>query len=415
MGIVRLLCTALVAALLLPAAAAGRPVPKLRGVSITNIGTRTDLADIDTELDAVAALGANTLRADISWAGLEPEQGKLDAGYLERIDRLVAGARRRGIKPVLIVLRSPCWASAAPGAPGTCNADTVAYPPRDPATYGSIAGRLAARYRGRLAGFEVWNEPDHANEDYFKGPDKPARYTAIVKAAYRAIKRADRSLPVVAGSLVGSNGAFLEALYRAGMKGFYDGLAVHFYDLTLASVRAIRRVQRRNGDRRPLWLTEFGWTSCWPARRNEGGHACVTAKQQASDLSDIFRALRGRSFIRAAIVYNLRERPGEHFGVITAAGKRKPAFAVLRRAFTSGAGPPRRVRARISGGRLSGRAPAGDAVLVQIFRRDGSFITGTAVAPDRFGRFSLKLPSGLSGARIDVFQEWTGLKTVLRV
>ena len=404
---------ALVAALLLPAAAAGRPVPQLRGVSITNIGTKTALGDIDSELDAVAALGANTLRADISWAGLEPEQGKLDPGYLQRIDHLIAGAHRRHIKPVLIVLRSPCWASAAPGAPGTCNADTLAYPPRDPATYGSIAGRLAKRYHGRLAGFEVWNEPDHANEDYFKGPDKPARYTAIVKAAYRAIKRADRSLPVVAGSLVGSNGAFLEALYQAGIKGFYDGLSVHYYDLTLAAVRAIRRVQLKHGDHAPLWLNEFGWTSCWPAKRNEGGHACVTARQQASNLSDIFRALRGRSFIKAAIVYNLRERTGEHFGVITASGKRKPAFAALRRAFTTGAGSPRRVQARISGGRLTGTAPAGDAVLVQAFKRDGTFITGTALAPDRFGRFSLKLPSGLSGARIDVFQEWTGLKTVL--
>jgi hypothetical protein len=406
---VRLVVTALVAALLLPATAGAKPVPKLRGVSISNIGTRSDLGDIDAELNAVQALGANTLRADISWAGLEPDQqGTLDAGYLERIDHLVAGAHKRHIKPVLIVLRSPCWASSAP----KCDADAVAYPPKDPATYGAIAGRLAKRYKGRLAGFEVWNEPDHANQDYFKGPDKPARYAALVKAAYRAIKRVDHALPVVAGSLVGSNGAFLEALYRHGMQGFYDGLAVHYYDLTLASIRAIRRVQLKHADHTPLWLTEFGWTSCWPAKRTEGQHACVTAKQQAADLADIFRALRGRSFIRAAIVYNLRERPGEHFGLITAAGKHKPAFAAMQRAFRFGSGGPHHVTAHVRSGRLGGSAPAGDVVLVQGYRGK-QFVYNAVLAPDRFGRFSLKLPGALRGARLEVFQEWTGLKTVV--
>ena len=69
---------------------------------------------------------------------------------------------------------------------------------------------------------------------------------------------------MVAGSLVGSNGAFLRALYAAGIKGYYDGLSVHYYHLTLASLRSIHEVQVANGDTKPLWLDEFGWSSCWP-------------------------------------------------------------------------------------------------------------------------------------------------------
>ena len=53
---------------------------------------------------------------------------------------------------------------------------------------------------------------------------------------------------MLAGSLVGSNGAFLRALYAAGIKGYYNGLSVHFYNLTLASVRSIHEVQLANGD-----------------------------------------------------------------------------------------------------------------------------------------------------------------------
>lgn len=398
---------ALGAALAGPATAAAAPVPALRGVGITNIGTKTPLAEIDEELDEVAALGATTLRADISWAGLEPAQGELDAGYLERIDRLVTGSRKRGIRPLFVVLRSPCWASSAPAAPGRCDEETVTYPPRDPDDYGAIVGRLAKRYAGRLAGFEIWNEPDHEQEFYFAGPDKPQRYAALLKAAHREIKRADPSARVIAGSLVGADGAFLEALYAAGIKGSYDGLAIHYYNLTFASIRNIRRVQRANGDTSPLWLTEFGWTSCWPRAKTQDGHACVTREQQARNLADIFRALGRAPYVRAAIVYNLRDAYGGTFGLASAGGARKPAFATLRRAFAGRLGGPRPVAARVRNGRLTGRAPAGDVVLVQGFR-GAQFVYSATLAPDRFGRFALSLPGELRGARVVVSQEWTG-------
>ncbi len=74
----------------------------------------------------------------------------------------------------------------------------------------------------------------------------------MLRAAYPAIKQANPNVPVLAGSLVGSNGVFLRALYAAGIKGYYDGLAVHFYNLTLGSLRAIHEVQLANGDTKPL-------------------------------------------------------------------------------------------------------------------------------------------------------------------
>ncbi len=95
----------------------------------------------------------------------------------------------------------------------------------------------------------------------------------MLRAAYPAIKRANPGVAVLAGSLVGSNGVFLRALYAAGIKGYYDGLAVHFYTLTLGSLRAIHEVQLAGGDHTPLWLDEFGWSSCWPHQkvsRNRG-------------------------------------------------------------------------------------------------------------------------------------------------
>ncbi|MFL5844535.1 MAG: cellulase family glycosylhydrolase [Solirubrobacteraceae bacterium] len=411
----RSLLAALVVLAVLPAAAPAKAVPPVRGIGLSNVGADTALSAIDAELDDARALGAKTVRAEVSWAALEPgASGERQADYLARLDRVVAGARQRGIKPLLLLLRTPCWASSAPGAPGSCPGDAAEYPPRDPADYAAIAGWLAERYRGRLAGMEIWNEPDHASEEYFKGPDKAARYAAILKAADGALDAADPQLPVIAGSLVGANGAFLEALYTEGIAGHYDGLAVHYYDLTLSSLRSIHAVQRRHGDRTPLWLTEFGWTSCFPAAKAEGEHGCVTARQQGRNLGDIFRALRGTSWVRAAIVYKLRDAAGEHFGVTTAAGRRKPAFATLRTALRSGLGRPWAVVARVRDGRLSGTAPAGDKVIVQGFRSDGSFFYQQELVPDRFGRFGYTLPAAVRGAKLVVKQAWTGRSTTLR-
>src|SRR2546422_11766228 len=111
---------------------------------------------------------------------------------------------------------------------------------------------------------EIGKEPAQTNEVYCAAPKKVQRYAPTPGAAYPEIKQADPAVPVLAGSLVGSNGLFLRALYAAGIKGYYDGLAVHYYSLVLASLRAIHEVQLANGDSRPLWLGEVGWGSCYP-------------------------------------------------------------------------------------------------------------------------------------------------------
>jgi hypothetical protein len=405
---VRHLLPAALAAALLLAPPAGA-TPRMRGVSISNLFPDTSLETITDDLDEARRLGANTVRVDVSWSLLEPAAaGELDPTYIGLLDQLVAGAAQRHIKPTLLLLRSPCWASSAPGAPGTC-AKADAYPPRDPAQYGRIAGALVARYRGKLAGFEVWNEPDHATELYFAGPGKPERYAAILRSAYAAIKAADGAVKVLGGSLVGANGTFLRALYRAGIKGHYDALSVHYYDLTLASVRSIRAVQRAAHDTRPLWLNEFGWTSCYPRRRTQGGHDCVTRQVQARNLADLFRALRGSSFVQGAIVYNLHDDKSFDFGVVSRDGGDKPAFATLRRAFRGALGRPRGLTVSVSGGVVRGSAPAGDIVSLRVHRRTGGDVYHAALAPDRNGRFHLSLPGAARGGGLVVIveQPWT--------
>jgi polysaccharide biosynthesis protein PslG len=389
----------------------------LGGVNIVGVGAEP-LSEADRAIAQARALHAKVVRTGVPWSVLEPAApGQIEPRALAFADRLVSDAAADGIRVIMLVYSSPCWASSAPAAllrqcingSGQANG----WPPRNPTDYAAFVAYLAQRYGTRLAAIEIWNEPDQANQAYFAGPDKPQRYAAILRAAYPAIKQVSPNVPVLAGSLVGSNGVFLRALYAAGIKGYYDGLAVHFYNLTLASLRSIHEVQLANGDTKPLWLDEFGWSSCYPRHRTQQEQGCVTTQTQALNLINTFRALAHTSYIAAEILYKLQGSAQEEFGVLSSSGARKPAFAALSKVLASPFGPvsPVTLSLRKQGSRVlaSGSGPVGDYMELEAFQ--GSRLRYRALfVLDRFNRYSIALPAvlGTSGLRVRVYQYWAG-------
>jgi hypothetical protein len=393
----------------------------LGGVNIASLGYDSSPAQADRAITWARKLHATVVRLALPWSVLEPHGRKqLDAKALRFTDRLQADATASGIRVIMTVDSTPCWASSAPAAllrqcqPRQASAAN-AWPPVNPSDYAAFVGDLAQRYGTGLTAIEIWNEPDQINQQYFAGPDKPARYTAIVRAAYTAIKQANPRVPVLAGSLVGSNGVFLRALYGAGMRGYYDGLAVHFYNLPLASVRALREVQVANKDFTPLWLDEFGWSSCYPKHRIQEEQACVTPKVQARNLADTFRALAPTPYVGAVVSYNLQNSGHEQFGVLTKAGTGKPAFSLLAgtlaRPFANVSRVALRLRAR--GGHVvaSGSGPVGDYMELEAFNSAGVLRYQALFVLDRFNGYSIALPSvlGTHGLLVRVYQYWAGL------
>lgn len=397
---------------------ASAPVAPLGGV---NIASPTNVADgphAQAEIDAAQKLHARLVRVEAAWSTFEPTNATVDQTALRGMDRLFAAASAAGIRVIVLVDSTPCWASSAP-APvlRRCNprraARANAWPPRHASDYAGFVAFLAQRYGRQLAAIEVWNEPDQINQLYFAGPHKAARYAVILRAAYRAIKQANPQVPVLGGSLVGSNGVFLRALYAAGIKGFYDGLAVHYYTLTLTAVRAIHQVQLENGDNTPLWLDEFGWTSCYPRHSSEQEQACVTPGVQALNMADMLRSLARTPYIAAEVVYNLQDSRSEQFGVLRSAGSRKPSFGALSSALADPfASPsPITVSLRRAGSQtvVSGSAPVGDIMQLEVFQ--GAQLRFHALFTlDRFDRYSIALPAvlGTGGLRARVFQWWAG-------
>jgi hypothetical protein len=397
---------------------AGLTTALLGGVNVIGAGYGASFAEADRAIAHAHALHAKLVRTEVPWAVFEPAGPSVEAGAQAFTDRLLSDAAAAGIRVIMDVDDTPCWASSAPSALlAGCGAfgesEANAWPPSEPGSYAAFVAYLARRYGSELAAIEVWNEPDQANEDYFAGPDKAERYAALLRAAYPAVKAADPSVLVLAGSLVGTNGAFLQLLYEKGIKGYYDGLAVHFYTLTLAAVRRTHEVQVANGDSKPLWLDEFGWPSCAPRERIEQEQECVTPRLQATNLANMLRALARIPYVAAAVAYKLQDSGAEDFGLLSSGGAQKPAFKAVAGALRSlfGSISPITLRLRRNGTSVvaSGSAPVGDYLRLEVF--DGKLLRYWAeFALNAVNGYSLTLPSvlGTSGLRVRVFQLWSG-------
>ncbi len=393
---------------------------QLDGVNILGVYSGASAAGGRGEIASAKALHAGVVRFGVPWSDLEPNRpGEIEPRALAYIDEVIGAAAAAKIKPIIFIDSPPCWASGAPAAvlsecvPGR-RSQANRWPPASPAAYAQFVAYLAARYGTRLAAIEVWNEPDQGNELYFAGPEKARRYAEVLRAAYPAIKQADPTLPVLGGSFVGFNGVFLKLLYENGIKGYYDGLSVHFYTLTLTALREIHAVQVANGDTTPIWLDEFGWSSCWPQFQIQQEQLCVTAATQAANMTNLFRSIARTSWIKAALFYQMKSTVSENFGVLTEQETRKPSFNALARVFASPAAlPPARPTLRLKRAGASvvalGSGPVGDYLRLEAFQ--GSTLRYRALfALNRFNQYLLTLPAALGthGLRVRVYQLWQG-------
>jgi hypothetical protein len=343
-----------------PALAEG---PQYKGVQLHSLWSDSSDEDMMHELDLAQNVGANVVRVDVAWSSLEQNgKGQYSDWYVARLDKFVNGADARGIKVIAMLWSSPCWASSAPDSKKDgCSGDwwnrgVTSYPPTHASDFGDAAKYLTSRYGTKLAALEVWNEPNQSY--FFTAPDIAAAYAPILKAAYPAAKAGNADVPVLAGAFAFSDVGFLDKLYDQGIKGYYDGIAMHPYNewrapndlwqpqwkeyAFLPGIQSIRDAQAAHGDSAPLWFTEFGWTTC-----RSGSPWCVSEEQQASYVPMTFALLNSPdySYVKAAVAYNLRDKgtnlddQESNFGLVKRDFTPKPAFAALK-AQLAGSGSP---------------------------------------------------------------------------
>lgn len=338
--------------------------PALHGAQVHVLWDAPDPTEVTRQLDLLTELHATTARVDVAWASMQ-EQGPQTYSwwYVHRLDQFVAGAAARGIRPVITLSETPCWASTAPQSlRQDCTGaywerGTQEWAPRGPQDFARAAVWVAARYGTRAAALELWNEPNYDDSGHanLRAPDKAGAYAGMVEAAYPAVKAVAPSLPVLVGALSYSDGDFFRAALARGLR-HYDGLSVHPYtdgrapDAVgesrwrkvdfVAGLDALRATMVGLGQaNHPLWITEAGWTTCTGPNR-----LCVSESDQAAYLARASAVAAARPWIHAFIGYTLLDRgtdPADtegSFGLVRADGGHKPAFAALRAAFVPGAG-----------------------------------------------------------------------------
>ncbi|MEU0495632.1 cellulase family glycosylhydrolase [Mycobacterium sp. NPDC006124] len=295
-------------------------------------------ADINTQLDKMLALGVTNVRIQMPWAGIEPNPNQFDWA---QTDLIVNAATQRNMGVLGVLNSTPAWA-AAPGTPPYAGA------PVSNSDYADFAAAVASRYAGKVSAYEVWNEP---NIQTFWAPQPDANaYTALLKAAYGAIKAADPSATVIGGvltstldfgSLATNPVRFIQEMYAAGAQGYFDALSFHPYQYStkfsdglnlpespLNQLNAIRALMAANGDAaKQVWATEYGLPT-----------SVVTQEQQAAYIADILSAWKSAAGGGPIFIYTTRDaatgsvNPEDNFGLYTTDWIAKLAANVVKQA-----------------------------------------------------------------------------------
>ncbi len=403
------------------------------GVNVHPLWDSESDAQMTDELNLAASAHVTVLRIDVGWSSYEFDgPGQYPAPRVAKLDRFMQGAASRGIKVLPVVFSTPCWASSAPeslrqGCTGDWwNRGVTAYPPKDPQTYGNFVKWLTNRYSAYMAGVEVWNEPNETA--FLNAPDQASAYAQLLKAGYAGAKAGNLDVPVIAGAIAGADVGFLNQLYAAGIKGYYDGLSIHTYSgsqspmfdpgavgrqaTVLPGIKAVHAAQLAAGDTTALWLTEFGWVT------QAGLYSAVTEQQQAAFISSAFTSIEQLPYVRAAVVYDLRDGPDpssyiDHYGLVTENFTPKPAFAALQTVLshsatvastTSSRSTVRRKRAPIRGGKrarakATADSPSGSSSVLHLGSRLGKLRAGNVYDRTLHG---YRLGVWLVGGRVHV-------------
>jgi hypothetical protein len=232
-------------------------------------------------MDWVQRMVFSHVKQTFAWEDVQPEP---DVWQFGRADVILGDLERRNLQLVVRLTDTPAWAHSgtAPGSAGV-----VDTPPDDPATFSTYCGAIAARYAGRIAAYQVWNEPNLSREWGGRVPDA-AGYVRLLAACSTAIRAADPNAVIISAGLAptGNHDAtalpddlYLQQMYDAGFAQYVDVVGVHAPGYTpphvapedapggnrffaFRRVEDLRRIMIANGDAaRQMAILETGYTT----------------------------------------------------------------------------------------------------------------------------------------------------------
>jgi hypothetical protein len=241
---------------------------------------------IHRALRLISEAGFKWIRQEFPWEDIEIEgkgvfqdrrEGR-DVSAWEKYDHIVDLAEEHQVGIIARLDNPPAWARAAGNELGTLA------PPDDYADYGDFVYAVVSRYKGRIKYYQIWNEPNIYPE-WGEAAVDPEAYTELLKVAYQRGKEADPEVVILSAGLAPTTERternledliFLQRMYDAGAKDYFDILSVQGYGLwngptdrrahadraNFSRVLLIRELMVENGDaNKPIWASEVGWNA----------------------------------------------------------------------------------------------------------------------------------------------------------
>jgi hypothetical protein len=311
-------------------------------------------------------IGAEWIKQQVEWNNIEHQPGEYD---FRELDRIVGKSKEHGLKLMLSVNHAPAWTRS----------ETQEYgPPHDPAEFGRFMGVLAARYKGNVAAYELWNE-SNLRREWHGEPLDPALFVALIREGSQAVRAADPAARVISGgpAVTGINDGetavddrvYFRGMVAAGLSQWVDGAGVHpygfgnppqerwddaehrapshnnhpsfFFRDTLEDYRAI--LVEGGATDLPLWVTEFGWPSVdgfKPVDTTGREFArYLTEDQQAEYIVEGFHMGLALDWTGPMILWNLNiatiwgaDRPESAYSLLRPDGSYRPAYLAIRNA-----------------------------------------------------------------------------------
>jgi hypothetical protein len=135
-----------------------------------------------------------------------------------------------------------------------------------------MVGQIAARYKGKVAAYQIWNEMDAHIGAVASVPMRPVDYAYVMTELIKAIKKVDPSALCISGGHTGGpvkGGEYARATLRAMHDGIKpDGLAFHPYGRGVTQPKEPYAIFGHIDDEmnsylpilpgKPVWITEWG-------------------------------------------------------------------------------------------------------------------------------------------------------------
>lgn len=266
--------------------------------------------------DVIAGSGAGWAREDFHWFWIEPEQGRFQWDYYDHMVDLLVG---RGINIIGVLGHPPGWATPEPGD----DPSGISFYAPDPQRFAEFAAAVVYRYRHRIMHWEIWNEPD--NPQFWLPHPDPVAYAHLLSTVYPIISAAAPEANVLIGGLNPFDPSFLQTIAEVGAWWAFDIINIHPYvdparpedngEIGRAAIANIQNIASWAGGK-PIWVTEFGWSSR-PTERDPDG--ITSEEDQANYL------VRGSVLLRASGVwrvlwYSIKDEVHNGYGMLRFAG-----------------------------------------------------------------------------------------------